>query len=251
MNANINESNFKRWKLQTERKNDKSIKGSIDKLIVNLIKLINSREEYCTTSSCSGRICVISDEVLPNNTSINPQKRKKCHFYLVTHDPLILSSVQNVLKDVSCSAKLKFEGFVMHVRCQTLDGAQKVLASAIAAGFRNSGISLGKKCQNIIVGVRGTLCLEVPLTNNKGELMVGVDYLSYVVDLANKKLDENLCRINNFEKKLKSVFFASPSLELKSAKGPFVTSTNSPTVVKRIIPDDLEDDLYKLFDDED
>lgn len=50
---------FERWKRQSEQKLDYSKKGSVDSHIVSLVRLINSRPEYFTTSSCSGRVILI------------------------------------------------------------------------------------------------------------------------------------------------------------------------------------------------
>lgn len=41
---------------------DFSRKGSVDEPIRELVELINSQDQYFTTSSCSGRIIVLSDK---------------------------------------------------------------------------------------------------------------------------------------------------------------------------------------------
>lgn len=40
---------------------DLSRKGSVDEAIVPLVRYINAREEYYTTSSCAGRISIFSE----------------------------------------------------------------------------------------------------------------------------------------------------------------------------------------------
>ena len=40
---------------------DKSRKSGVDKAIINLIDFINESEDFFTTSSCSGRLAVISE----------------------------------------------------------------------------------------------------------------------------------------------------------------------------------------------
>ena len=54
--------NFNNSKNVFLRKKDKSNKGSFDEKIVNLINKINSKDNYFTTSSCSGRTVLIIDE---------------------------------------------------------------------------------------------------------------------------------------------------------------------------------------------
>jgi len=49
---------FRRQKLSCLSKIDLSKKGSIDKAVAGLVVFINDCEQYFTTSSCSGRICI-------------------------------------------------------------------------------------------------------------------------------------------------------------------------------------------------
>ena len=52
---------FEKQKIACLSQVDMSKKGSIDDQIVDLIKYINAKENYFTTSSCSGRISVFSE----------------------------------------------------------------------------------------------------------------------------------------------------------------------------------------------
>ncbi|KAH7951871.1 hypothetical protein HPB52_014401 [Rhipicephalus sanguineus] len=73
-----------------------------------------------------------------------PAAKKGCQWHLVTHDLLTQDELDKTLATVNKSATLKFEPFILHVRCHTLDAAQKLLAVSIGAGCRNSGIMLSK-----------------------------------------------------------------------------------------------------------
>lgn len=53
---------FGRWKKQSLKRLDASKKGSVDEGISQLVSVVNSREEFFTTSSCSGRI-ILTDRV--------------------------------------------------------------------------------------------------------------------------------------------------------------------------------------------
>lgn len=55
---------FGRWKAQSLIKADLSRKGSVDEDAVEVVELLNSREEFFTTSSCAGRILLL-DGVRP------------------------------------------------------------------------------------------------------------------------------------------------------------------------------------------
>lgn len=59
---------FGRWKAQSLSKADLSRKGSVDEDAVEVVQLLNSREEFFTTSSCAGRILLL-DGVRPGPRS--------------------------------------------------------------------------------------------------------------------------------------------------------------------------------------
>ncbi|XP_075548875.1 tRNA wybutosine-synthesizing protein 3 homolog isoform X2 [Dermacentor variabilis] len=145
---------------------DASRKGAIDSKIVDVTDQLNSFAQYCTTSSCSGRIMIFSgaeDDALARTTNF---------------------------------ATLKFEPFILHVRCHNLDAAQKLLAMSIGAGCRNSGIMLSKTGK-VHVAVRSTLSMEVPLSDN-GNVLVTPGYLKFLRQKANEKMTENWRRLQRF-----------------------------------------------------
>lgn len=57
--GSVMEKTFRQWKKQSLNKLDHSKKGTVDEDIQHVVSLLNSREEYFTTSSCSGRIVLI------------------------------------------------------------------------------------------------------------------------------------------------------------------------------------------------
>ena len=126
----------------------------------------------------------------------------------------------------------KLEPFVLHVRlvslahsqvqCRSPEKAQEMLTLAVAAGFRESGILLGRRT---ILGFRTTAnSMEVPVAEN-GKLLVSKEYLEYVVNYGNAKFQDNLRRIGVFfasvgagrgrEEKVKATF---PQEEEQSSK---------------------------------
>uniref|UniRef100_S4RTL9 tRNA wybutosine-synthesizing protein 3 homolog n=1 Tax=Petromyzon marinus TaxID=7757 RepID=S4RTL9_PETMA len=97
------------------------------------------------------------------------------------------------LRGATGDSVFKFEPFVLHVHCLRLEEAQLLHMVAVESGFRNSGITVGKKGK-IIVAVRSTHALEVPLCQ-AGRLMVPHDYLAFLVAIANGKMAENRERV--------------------------------------------------------
>ena len=78
------------------------------------------------------------------------------------------------------------------MQCRDWEKAQALLELAVAAGFRESGILMGRR---IMLGIRTTAnSMEFPIAEN-GALLVTEEYLRYVVDYGNKKFEDNLRRI--------------------------------------------------------
>ncbi|EHA99199.1 tRNA wybutosine-synthesizing protein 3-like protein [Heterocephalus glaber] len=100
------------------------------------------------------------------------------------------------LKKARGNAVLKFEPLVLHVQCQQLQDAQLLHSVAVDSGFRNSGITVGKKGKTMLA-VRSTHGLEVPLSN-QGKLMVTEEYIDFLLNIANQKMEENKKRIESF-----------------------------------------------------
>ncbi|XP_026887010.2 tRNA wybutosine-synthesizing protein 3 homolog [Electrophorus electricus] len=182
------ENTFKQWKKQCLNKIDFSRKGSIDDEISSIVAFINSSEHYFTTSSCSGRIVLI-DGV---SDCIDMQKQN-CTWLFLTHNKCKKDDVVASLGKSSGDAVFKFEPCVLHVQCKQLDDAKLLHTVAINAGFRNSGVTVGKRGK-IITAVRSTHCLEVPLSQ-KGQILVSEEYIDFLVAVANNKMEENLRRI--------------------------------------------------------
>ncbi|XP_029805583.1 tRNA wybutosine-synthesizing protein 3 homolog isoform X1 [Suricata suricatta] len=182
---------FKRWKAQCQSKADFSRKGSVDEDVVDIVQLLNGREQYFTTSSCAGRIILLDGNI--NGFEVQKQN---CCWLLVTHKPCVKDDVIVALKKANGDAVLKFEPLILHVQCRQLQDAQILHSVAIDSGFRNSGITVGKRGK-IMLAIRSTHGLEVPLSH-KGKLMVTEEYIDFLLKIANQKMEENKKRIERF-----------------------------------------------------
>nr|XP_020475281.1 tRNA wybutosine-synthesizing protein 3 homolog [Monopterus albus] len=188
---------FSQWKKQCLSKVDLSKKGSVDEDIEHVVSLINSCEEYFTTSSCSGRIILV--DAAPENSDVQKQN---CIWLFVSHQNCTSDDMMSGLAKSSGDAVLKFEPFVLHVQCRRLEDAQLMHSVAINSGFRNSGLTVSKTGK-IIMAVRSTHGLEVPLSH-EGKLLVGHEYIHFLTQIANRKMEENLRRIHRFYHNLQS-----------------------------------------------
>uniref|UniRef100_A0A8B9WJW8 tRNA wybutosine-synthesizing protein 3 homolog n=1 Tax=Bos mutus grunniens TaxID=30521 RepID=A0A8B9WJW8_BOSMU len=182
---------FKRWKAQCLSKADLSRKGSVDEDVLEIVQLLNGQEQFFTTSSCAGRIILLDRSV--NGSEVQKQN---CCWLLVTHKACVKDDVIVALQKAKGDAILKFEPLVLHVQCRQLQDAQILHSVAIDSGFRNSGITVGKRGKTMLA-VRSTHGLEVPLSH-QGKLMVTEEYINFLLKIANQKMEENKKRIERF-----------------------------------------------------
>ncbi|XP_029412270.1 tRNA wybutosine-synthesizing protein 3 homolog isoform X2 [Nannospalax galili] len=178
---------FSRWKAQRLSRADLSRKGSVDEDAVGVVQLLNARDEFFTTSSCAGRILLIDGSA--NGFEVQKQN---CCWLLVVHKPCLKDDVHSV---------------------------------AVTSGFRNSGITVGKRGK-MMLAVRSTHGLEVPLSH-KGKLMVTEEYVEFLLNIANQKMEENKRRIGRFYDCLQHAMerdpTANPQHKTKEKKRPFCT----------------------------
>ncbi|XP_067892674.1 tRNA wybutosine-synthesizing protein 3 homolog isoform X1 [Heterodontus francisci] len=179
---------------------DLSRKGRVDTAISGLVECVNRSERYCSTSSCSGRVLLLGGS---DHTEVQKQN---CSWLFVTHQKCQKEDVIAGLQKAQDNAVFKFEPFVLHVQCRKMEDAQLLHSVAINSGFRNSGITVGKKGK-IMMAVRSTHCLEVPLCH-RGTVLVSEEYIDYLVQVANQKMEENQKRIERFYTGLRSALSA-------------------------------------------
>ena len=143
---------------------DKSPKGGLDAPIVPLVYAINAHVDYVTTSSCSGRIVLFAGGAAAAGTT--PADRASGRWLMAQHATVTVDQVERALETMGPAGDVHFkaEPFVMHVECRDIEAAQALLHVAIRCGFRESGISVGRrKC---MVGIRTTAnTLELPVGN--------------------------------------------------------------------------------------
>src|SRR3989338_6198016 len=124
-------------------KQDKSHIGKIDMAIKKLVEKINSKQEYYTTSSCSGRIILIKAR----------KKKEKNLFLFVSHEKINFSEfkreIEKIAKDIKNKKEIiyfKQEPCILHVACNSLVSGQKLLEKARTSGWKRSGlIAAGKR----------------------------------------------------------------------------------------------------------
>ncbi len=181
---------FDNEKRQALSKTDKSKKQSFDVRIKQLIKLINSKPNFYTTSSCAGRILVatIGD------------KKYKTKWLMATHEKAKNTDVKKAIANLpKQKVYLKQEGFILHIACKELKDAQGLLNLANSAGVRRRGIlSIEPR---IIVELSGSHHFET-LIAKKGICLCDNNHLQELVKESNNRLTANWKSIARLTKEI-------------------------------------------------
>jgi tRNA wybutosine-synthesizing protein 3 len=169
---------------------DKSKKGEVDELVKPLIKLINSDDNYFTTSSCSGRIMIL----------IPSKIKQDVKWLFFSHEPVetsdLISKIHNLVDKSKEELWFKLEGFILHVACRDIESAQRLLNIAKDSGLKRSGII--STTAKVMVEIISSELLETPISKNNN-LMVEDNYLEFIIDEANAKLRRTHNRIKKLE----------------------------------------------------
>lgn len=99
------------------------------------------------------------------------------------------------------------------MECKDIYSAQSLVSIAISCGFRESGITSVSK--RVIVAIRCSIRLEVPLGDTH-KLMVSPEYVKYLVEISNEKMEANRRRTGHFHTALLSNGFQEPKTNVES-----------------------------------
>jgi len=119
---------------------DKSKKGSLDEKIIPLLSTINSKPQYYTTSSCSGRITLFTTS----------GKKNQSDWLKVSHSLIDQQFFQ--LESSTSLVWLRLEPFILHIACENLAAANNMLDLIRGLYKKSCLLSVSNK---IIVEVRG------------------------------------------------------------------------------------------------
>lgn len=90
----------------------------------------------------------------------------------------------------------RFEPLIIAVECRDIEAAQFLVSFAIKSGFRESGITSANN-KRVIVGIRCSIRMEVPL-GDSDRILVSEEYVKFLVDVANQKMEANWKRTQGF-----------------------------------------------------
>ncbi|SCU78663.1 LAME_0A05270g1_1 [Lachancea meyersii CBS 8951] len=214
---------------------DLSPKGTIDELCWPIMNLVNSHPDMITTSSCSGRLSVfVEGNKLHNEEMKSGGKGDGGKWLFVTHKHEDVANwSQNLSEQVVYTTDLqersleasaryilyKYEPFILHVKCRDFSTASKLFSTAMACGFRESGIG-----SNNIVAVRVNIKLDVPIgyldhSSQKLIFFVSKGYIEQIDGMTLSKFSENTKKMHELYDKIESQII-KPAQEVPVTKAP-------------------------------
>jgi tRNA wybutosine-synthesizing protein 3 len=183
-------NSFQQRKQDVLSKIDKSSIGKWDEKIIPLCKKINSKENYYTTSSCSGRILLMIDQ----------EKKGENLFLFVSHDKISFKKLKDEIElalKKNKNVKFKLEPCILHISCENLEDAEKLFEIGKNAGWKRVGI-IGTR-NGFTFELNSTEKLEFPIIQNK-KILVDDEFLKIILEDANEKLEKCWMKIKKLEK---------------------------------------------------
>ena len=167
-----------------------------DKQIMPILHIINNIIGCYTTSSCAGRT------VLLEIPKIGDKKAAK--FLGKWHGTIKISDITKASEKAEKGMIwILAQSPVIHIGCNDIIIADKLLKTAIASGFKHSGLKSSRR--KIIVEVCSTERLDSPVGKD-GNLFCNEEYLQLLVDISNEIFRASNIKISQFEVNLRQNF---------------------------------------------
>ena len=167
---------------------DNSPQGFIDPDIIPLLNILNKSLEdgsegpYATTSSCSGRITLMSGV-----------KKGEAKWEYKTHEHCDSSKVFEMISSLPDGEVLRFmyEPFIVHVKCRDFETVSSMLSILHANGMKKCGMISGK---NLIIEINDSGRMETILDNS-----LPLEYIEKLCAEGNRRLASTKARIKMCE----------------------------------------------------
>jgi tRNA wybutosine-synthesizing protein 3 len=169
--------------------NDAKLEGKADERAFALIDSINAIGDYVTTSSCSGRVMILSLE----------KHKKDARMQSRWHGKIKAEDVEIAISEYRGENKLwlKAEPFILHVACKDIESGIKMLKACKNAGIKRFGLQ-AMKDNRYMIEIIGTGKIDIPLE------CCSVDYEKFA-RLANDILESNWKRMETLGKEIQGL----------------------------------------------
>jgi len=178
---------------------DKSPKGSVDPRVVDILAEINRRNEYVTTSSCSGRVFFMAHGSSCEEPELPDFRAKVGRWRHVSHDGIEDAEAYFNLDSEPVEARehlwLKVQPFSLDVACASAAAAHRLVAVAREV-FQRGASTISPGCEwKTVVSIEGHERLEMPFTMNGQRAYNGS--LQALAGVINGKLSRNWERMDS------------------------------------------------------
>ena len=176
---------WKRYKKEKLEGFEEAMKErKVDSLVIPLLNKINEKEEWVTTSSCAGRISLLSME----------ESKKDAEFYKKWHREIELEEFETAVKEYGWEKPLWFrvESLILHVMCRDLSSAEEFFRIGRKAGVKHGGI-IPVKEKRYMVELMGTPGMIIPIKECENANW------ERIIKMGNKILKRNYERLKKLE----------------------------------------------------
>lgn len=174
---------------------DRSPKGCVDRRAVGILRELNHRAEYATTSSCSGRVLFVAYTAAAEEGAVTvPGARSKVERTRVSHDGILDVSDYFALDFQALRAArrdlwLMVQPFSLHVSCASAMDAQRLVVAAGCAPGISASVLAPTREWRTVVNVEGRQRLEMPFALSGQPVYSGP--LAALGAIVNGKLGKN------------------------------------------------------------
>ncbi len=170
----------------------------VDAILIPFLNELTKIPDIFTSSSCAGRIMLLSTDEL--------EDKEVSHFHKRYHRTITFNELKtDLLEDTKeMDIWFKVEPFIFHFGTKDFNKAKDILKFCSEFGLKKAGIITSKDGKYIIEAT-STQYMALPLkANNK--LLVDDDYLKLILKRGNKKLEINYEILDRFEKEFITKF---------------------------------------------
>jgi tRNA wybutosine-synthesizing protein 3 len=174
-------------KLESQKK-----KVLVDKEIIEILDIINSNDNYYTSSSCYGRLVLL--ELPKIGDKVNAKFLGKWHRKIEKKEFL------DAFKK-SSNGQIWFlaQSPIIHIFSKDLDSGDAFVKKAVSCGFKNSGFRSIKK--NIVIEITSTERIDVPIGFD-GFFYFNDDYIDFLLSLSNEMIERFSEKLDRLKEKL-------------------------------------------------
>ncbi|MEM1513976.1 MAG: hypothetical protein QXW78_01920 [Candidatus Thermoplasmatota archaeon] len=170
-------------------------KEKVDKKVLPIVEKINSKKDFFTTSSCSGRIAIIEVPYFG--------RKKNARFLGKWHDKIDEKELKEAIKKAK-KGEIWFlvQSPVFHISTISMENAKKILSIANNSGFKYSSIK--NFDGRFIVELLSSERIDTPIGKD-GKIFVSDEYLEILRSIANHMIEVMDEKLRRLEKNIESL----------------------------------------------